>query len=110
MVDTQTWLHSSPEAMEMTKQLMGEMIDVAKRLGVGIDHDLVGRLMEKILSMKGVYSSMYVDSQEGRPLEVDVILGTAVRKAREFGIEVPVLKMVYAMTVAVDRRIGSNKQ
>ncbi|KAK3058586.1 i-AAA protease yme1 [Extremus antarcticus] len=110
MVDTQKWLHSSPEAMAMTRQLMRELIDVARRCNVPIDYELVDRLLEKVLAMKGVYSSMYVDSQEGRPLEVDVILGTAVRKAAEFGMEVPALKMVYALTVAVDQRIRASKQ
>ncbi len=94
----------------MTRQLMRELIDVARRCNVPIDYELVDRLLEKVLAMKGVYSSMYVDSQEGRPLEVDVILGTAVRKAAEFGMEVPALKMVYALTVAVDQRIRASKQ
>ncbi|KAK5174714.1 i-AAA protease yme1 [Saxophila tyrrhenica] len=107
-VDTQTWLHSSPEAMATTRQLWHEMIDVAKRCDVPLEHELVDRLMEKILSMKGVFSSMYVDSQAGRPMEVDVILGTAVRKAKELKMEVPVLNAIYAMTAAVDQRITTN--
>ena len=35
-IDTQTWLKSSPEAMSMSRRLMREMIDVAKRCNVNV--------------------------------------------------------------------------
>jgi 2-dehydropantoate 2-reductase len=104
-VDTQTWLKSSPEATPMTKRLMREVIDVAKRCGVPIEYELVDELIGKILAMPGIYSSMHVDAQQGRPLEVDVILGFPMKKAREFGMEVPTLSAIYAMTMAVNGRI-----
>ena len=50
--------------------------------------------------MPGIESSMQVDAREGRRLEVDVILGTPMRMAREFGMDVPTLATVYALTVA----------
>lgn len=107
-VDTQTWLKSSSEATPMTKRLMREVIDVAKRCDVPIGYELIDQLFDKILAMPPIYSSMYVDMKEGRPLEVDVILGTPMKKAREFGMDVPTLSAVYAMTMAVDGRLRSN--
>ena len=104
-VDTQTWLKSSPQAMVVTKQLMREMIDVANRCDVPLGYELVDRLIDKVLGMAGVYSSMYVDMKEGRPLEIDVIIGTAMKKARQLEMEVPVLRTVYALTAAVDQRL-----
>ena len=93
-VDTTTWLHSSPEAMSLTKQLMREMITVAQKCDVPLQLSLADELIDKVLNVVGaVYSSMYVDMREGRAMEIEVILGTAVKKAREFGIEVPVLGM-----------------
>ena len=35
-------------------------------------------------------ASMLVDLEMGRPMEVDVIIGWLVRKAREMGVDVPV--------------------
>ena len=93
-VDTTTWLHSSPEAMTLTKQLMREMITVAQKCDVPLKLELAEELIDKVLNVVGaVYSSMYVDMREGRTMEVEVILGTAVKRAREFGIEAPVLGM-----------------
>ncbi|KAI7481504.1 2-dehydropantoate 2-reductase [Hortaea werneckii] len=106
-VDTQTWLHSSPEAEGMTRRLMREVIEVARRCEVPIGYELVDELMRKINSVPGIFSSMHTDSKEGRPLEVDVILGYPMKKAREFGMDLPTLTAVYAMTMAVNGRLQS---
>lgn len=85
---------------------MREVIDIARRCNVPIDYDLVDTLMAKILSMPGIGSSMQNDARAGRPLEVDVILGYPMQKAREMGMDVPVLSMVYALTMAVNGRLA----
>lgn len=109
MVDTHTWLKSSTESTPMTKRLMIEMIEVARHCGVPLEYDLADSLMDKMLAMQGVFSSMHADMREGRPLEVEVILGTAFKKAKEFGLDVPVLSTIYSLIVAVDQRIRQNQ-
>lgn len=104
-VDTQAWL-ASPGAMETTKRLMLEVIKVGQGCGVPLKDDLVDVLIGRILALPGIFSSMYVDAKEGRKLEIDVILGTPVRKARELGIDAPTLFTLYALLQAVDSRLG----
>jgi len=104
-VDTQSWL-SKPEAVEMTKRLMLEVISVGQRCGVPLEEELVSVLLERINSIPGIYSSMYVDAKEGRRLEVDVILGYPVKRAKDFGMDVPTLATLYALLKAVDGRLG----
>jgi ketopantoate reductase len=104
-VDTQTWL-ASPEAMEMTKRLMLEVISVGQRCGVPLKNELVDVLIARILSLPGIFSSMYVDAKENRNLEIDVILGFPMKKAKEFGMDVPTLATLYALLKAVDGRLG----
>jgi len=104
-VDTQTWL-ASPGAMEMTKRLMLEVISVGQRCGVPLKNELVDVLIARILSLPGIFSSMYVDAREGRNLEIDVILGFPMRKSKEFGMDVPTLATLYALLKAVDGRLG----
>ncbi|KAJ9630599.1 hypothetical protein H2203_001122 [Taxawa tesnikishii (nom. ined.)] len=70
MIDTQTWLKSSPEAMPMTRQLMQEVIDVAKRCDVPLSYDLIDTLIDKILAMPGIGSSMQTDAKEGGRLKL----------------------------------------
>lgn len=102
MVDTQTWLKSSEDAMKMTRQLMREVIDVGRKCDVPLSYDLVDQLINKILAMPGIGSSMQADAKAGRPLEVDVILGVPVKKGRELGVPIPTLEVIYALVTAVD--------
>jgi 2-dehydropantoate 2-reductase len=105
LVDTKSWLESSDQAYTMTIRLMREMIDIAQRCNVPLTYDLADELMAKVKTMGRIGSSMQQDAKAGRPLEVDVILGHPVHKAREFGMDTPVLDTVFALTTAVHRRI-----
>jgi len=105
LVDTKTWLESSDQAYAMTIRLMREMIDIAQRCDVQLTYGLADELMAKVKTMGRIGSSMQQDAKAGRPLEVDVILGHPVQRAREFGLDTPVLDTVFALTTAVHRRI-----
>ncbi|KAJ5102491.1 hypothetical protein N7532_003020 [Penicillium argentinense] len=105
MVDTQTWLHSSPDAEPYTRRLMREVIQIARGCGVPLADELVDQLMDRINAMPGIGSSMQTDCKNGRPMEIDVILGFPVRKSRELGIPAPYLESLYVILRAVDGRI-----
>ncbi|KAJ5880183.1 uncharacterized protein N7473_011236 [Penicillium subrubescens] len=105
MVDTQTWLHSSPDAEPFTRALMREVIAIARACGVPLSDELVDQQMDKINSLPGIGSSMQTDCKSGRPMEIDVILGFPVRKARELGISAPYLEAIYVILRAVDGRL-----
>ncbi|KAG4033926.1 hypothetical protein MFRU_004g04210 [Monilinia fructicola] len=96
-VHTHEWLNSSPQAMNMTRTLMAEVITVGRNLGVDIPENLVDRLMKRILAMPSIPTSMLTDALCGRPLELDVILGTPVKKGRELGIDMRVCETVYTL-------------
>lgn len=105
MVDTQTWLHSSPDAEPYTRRLMKEVIQVARGCGVQLEDGLIDQLMDRINAMPGIGSSMQTDCKNNRPMEIDVILGFPVRKSRELGISAPYLESLYVILHAVDGRI-----
>ena len=86
---------------------MREVIDVARKCGIDLDNNLVDKLMVKINSIPGIGSSMQTDYKNGRPMEIDVILGFPLKKAREFGIETPVLETIHALLRAVEFRMQS---
>ncbi|KUM61545.1 hypothetical protein ACN42_g5588 [Penicillium freii] len=105
MVDTQSWLKSSEDAMPFTRQLMQEVINIARACGVPLKDGLIDQLMDKINAMPGIGSSMQTDCKSGRPMEIDVILGFPVRKSRELGIQAPYLETLYVLLWAVDGRL-----
>lgn len=105
MLDTQIWLKSSNDAMPLTRKVMAEVIDVAKASGVPLEHSLIDRLIEKILAMPGIGSSMQADCKNGRPLELEVILGVPTRKGRELGVSIPTLETIYVLLLGINRRL-----
>ncbi|KAI9880391.1 MAG: hypothetical protein M1823_006739, partial [Watsoniomyces obsoletus] len=73
LLDRHTWLNSSPGAMPLTRTAMRDVIE----------YKLIERLIEKILAMPAIGSSMRNNFESGKPMEIDIILGTPVRKAKE---------------------------
>lgn len=105
LLDTHTWLNSSPAAMPLTRQLMREVIDVALACGVPLKYELIDELINKILAMPGIGSSMQADYKANRKMEVEIILGTPVRKAKELNVPVPVLDTIYALLSGINSRL-----
>jgi len=102
------FLNSSKEAERFSKALMLDVIAVGRRAGVPLDDSLAEKYIEFTRSMGSVEPSMLYDLKAGLPLEIDVIVGTPMRKAREFGMEVPTLSAVYALVMAVNGALVQN--
>lgn len=108
--DTESWLTSSDLSTPMTHRLMTEAIEVARALGVpGIEYELADELIAKVRALGALYSSMYHDSRAARPMEIEVIIGTPVRKGKELGIAIPTLEAIYAMLLAIDQRLAKER-
>lgn len=78
---------------------------VAKKCGVNVREDLDEVLMKQVLSLATITSSMQVDVREGRLLEVDVIFGSPLAKAREKGVDCPTLEVVFALLTGINTRM-----
>lgn len=104
-VESHAWMASSPAAIPMTKRLMTEVVSVAQKVGVATEYALVDRLMEKFQVMPSVGSSMLTDYKNGKPMEVEVILGYPAKKARELGVSTPILETLYVILTAVNEKL-----
>ncbi|PYI00520.1 ketopantoate reductase family protein [Aspergillus sclerotiicarbonarius CBS 121057] len=100
--DTQSFLQSSSDAIPFTRRLMTEVIAVARASGVSLPADLIDTQLARIQGLGAVRTSMQIDRENGRPMEIEVIVGTPVRKARELGVATPVLDTLYVLLRAVD--------
>ena len=89
----------------MTRKLMREVIDVARACDVPIKDELINELIDKILAMQPIGSSMQTDCKMDRPMEVEIILGTPVRKGRELGVPTPILEVLYTLLMAINTRM-----
>ncbi|KAI0857096.1 2-dehydropantoate 2-reductase [Xylaria cubensis] len=104
MLDTHSWLESSPDATPLTRRLMHEVINVAQKCEVPLEYSLADRLIDRILSMHTIVSSMQVDAKNEKPMEVEVILGYPVRKGKELGLDIPTLETLYIILTGMNQR------
>jgi 2-dehydropantoate 2-reductase len=108
-VDTAAIL-GCPSAAHLVRRVMEEV----RRLSKAAGHQLPAGVVEKNLAdtyrMKPYKTSMLLDFEAGRPMEVEAILGNAIRVARREGIAVPCLESLYGLLKLVDQRSkGANQ-
>lgn len=102
-------LASTERATDVVRDVMLEIAAVARACGY---EDVNAQLVEEQLGratareLPGVQPSMMADAVAGRRMEVEAILGGVVRLAREKGVQVPMLRVVYLVAGALDGSFG----
>jgi 2-dehydropantoate 2-reductase len=95
-------LVGTPAGESLVRTLMSEVIAAAAAEGVMIDRDrTIDHQITTTRDMAAYKSSMQVDRHQGRPLEVEAILGEPLRRAKAKGVAAPLLEAVYAMARVV---------
>ena len=82
---------------KLVRQIMKEVILLAEMSDSHLDPGLIETMIENTRKMKPYKTSMLVDYEKGRPLELEAILGNAVRYAQEVGVDVPCLSGLYGL-------------
>ncbi|KAK5170337.1 uncharacterized protein LTR77_004924 [Saxophila tyrrhenica] len=82
--------------------IMREIVHLAKAIGVPnltkeVARDKLSIAMERKKAGAESETRMSQDVQEGRPTEVETVVGTTVRMARQYGVPMPRLETVYAL-------------
>ncbi len=90
-----------PPTRELIRQLMTETQAIATRLGIDLPANLEARI-EAAGKVKGHRTSMLQDLEQGRPLEVETILGSVIELGQLVGIPTPHLDSIYAPVKFLD--------
>ncbi|KAF2746886.1 2-dehydropantoate 2-reductase [Sporormia fimetaria CBS 119925] len=100
------FMTSSEEATHFIYDIMMEVAAIARAYGHDISDDLVeyqlGRAKARISTGGGIEPSMMQDIKHGRRMEVDAIIGNAVRMAKEKNVPCEKLRTVYILVKALD--------
>ncbi|KPI41117.1 putative 2-dehydropantoate [Cyphellophora attinorum] len=107
-----TFMHSSsdpPYAAEFVQAVMLEIASIANAVGYPeISKETVewqmGRAKKR--DLPGVEPSMLADARRGGRMEVDAIVGNAVRIAAEKGVDVPMLRALLVLVRGLDESFG----
>ncbi len=92
------------------RKLAGDLIDevraIAAAYGRDIDDEYVHKMLKNTEAMKPYRTSMKIDFDRHRPLEVEAILGQPLEVARQKGIHTPKLEMLYQQLVFLNPSIA----
>ena len=93
---------------ELCRELMREVIAVARACRVELPDALVEENIEYTRNFPPYKTSMLIDCEKLRPLEVDAIVGTVVKYAQKYNISIPHLLTVYTILKAFDTHRANN--
>lgn len=102
-VDTQTILHGE-ESTLLVRRVMEEVCALAAAARHPLPQDIIEQNIEGTRVMKPYKTSMLLDFENNRPMEVEAILGNAVRIARSLDVSVPHMETLYALLSLMDSR------
>lgn len=95
-LDTHTLSHH-PEFGPIVYELMNETAIAANSAGVPLNGKDVDEMFELIRSFNPIKTSMLVDKEMGRPLELEAIAGVVFNQCRKVGKPAPYTQMVLAL-------------
>ncbi|ORY15997.1 2-dehydropantoate 2-reductase [Clohesyomyces aquaticus] len=104
------FMDSSSSATGLAFAVMLEVCELANAYGYTIsqeeaEHQL-GRAKARIYHKSGVEPSMLQDVRAGRKMEVEAILGNAVKMAKMKGVKCEKIEMLHVLAAALDSQVG----
>lgn len=88
----------------LVEQLMYEVKAGAKSMGRNIPDSFIQTMLDYTVKMKPYRTSMKIDYDECRPLEVEAIVGNPLHKAQEVGVNLPQINCLYHQLKFLDGR------
>jgi 2-dehydropantoate 2-reductase len=96
ILDAQTdEMMANPAICKLAQQLMEEVVAGAQACGREIPASFLDEMLEHTTKMTPYKTSMKLDYDAGRPLEVEAIYGNPLRMAQQFGVELPRIEVLY---------------
>ena len=92
---------------ELMDAAMGEVIALARKLGIPLDSDDVERWYAVLASLgPGGKTSMLQDVEAGRKTEVEMLSGVVMALGRKHGVAVPVNERLYRQISELEKKKG----
>jgi 2-dehydropantoate 2-reductase len=95
-------LMCSADGEALVRDIMKEVIAGARGCGVELPQNVIDQRMAETRTMGAYKSSMQLDRQNSRPMEVEAILGEPVRAAAMAGVAIPIVAELYQLARVVN--------
>ncbi len=107
-LNTQEML-SNPAMEGVIRSVMAEVCELARADGHPLPDSVVDENISFTRVMTPYKTSMLLDYESKKPMEVEAILGNALRKAIELDIPVPHIETLYVLLSALDKKNRNQK-
>lgn len=101
VLDTAAMLRTDADRA-FVRKVMQEVCDVAAAAGHPQSPKLCDAMIANTRAMPAYKTSMALDYENGRPLELEAILGNVVRAGANMGVATPALDSIYAIAKMVE--------
>jgi 2-dehydropantoate 2-reductase len=106
VMDTATMLGTS-EGERLVRRAMLEVCAIAAALGHPLPAGLADQYITSTRAMPAYKTSMALDLEHGRGLEVEAILGNTLRAGLAAGVAIPTLETLYALAKMIELRTSA---
>ncbi len=90
-------LLDNPFCNNLLQKIMQEIIALARLDGCNLDDNLIAKNLELTYKMKPYKTSMLLDFEAKRPMEIEAIIGNALKFAQSKSFTTPYLSTIYAL-------------
>jgi 2-dehydropantoate 2-reductase len=97
-------LLGNSEWAKLVRELMLEVIAVARALGFAVEDALADKQIERTRTMAAYKASTLIDFERGHPLELESLFLEPLRQAERAGVPAPRLTALCAVLKALDER------
>ncbi len=97
-------LMADPDTVALVTRVMQEVAAAAAAEGRELPGTLIADLLAATAAMTPYATSMKLDADAGRPLEVDVMLAEPLRRAARTGVPMPTVAALHDQVAFLDRR------
>jgi len=95
-LETRSLTHH-PEFQKIVHGMMAETVTASKADDVNLGPEDLAEMFDLISNFNAIKTSMLVDKEKGRPLELDSIAGAVLRRCERLGVEAPYTRTVSAL-------------
>lgn len=97
---------SDKSTKETVQKAMEEVVSVARGLAISIALDLPQKTIAHTEKQGEIKTSMLMDMEKGRRMEIEALNGAVSKKGRELKVETPVNDTLYGMVRAINKKRG----
>jgi 2-dehydropantoate 2-reductase len=100
-------LMAHPATRQLCEDIMWEVVTGARACGVPVQDEIVQKMLDHTAKMTPYRTSMKIDFDAGRPLEIEAIFGNPLRAAEAAGARLPRLAMLDRQLRFLNSRIAT---